>query len=313
MKELISVLTPCFNGESYLDRYFNSLLNQTYKNFEIIFVDDGSTDKTKDIALKYKEKFEEINVNFIYLYQENKGQASAINNGLKYVKGNFLVWPDSDDYYEENALEKLINFLLDNQDFSIVRCKATIRPENNLKLITGYLEPKPKNKTKTDLFEDCIMQNDFYFAPGCFMINMKYMKKVNPDLEIYSNTRGGQNWQMLLPVLYNNKCGFLDEALYNYVVRDSSHSHSVKKFEDIEKRYDVHKDIIKNTIKNINCKNKKYYYDMIDKKYIRYKFELCLEMQNKENLKKYKKELKKINKFKFKDNLRIIKKVYLGW
>lgn len=313
MKNLISIVTPCYNGEKYVNRYFNSLLNQTYKNFEIIFIDDGSTDNTKKIALKYKEIFENQNINFEYLYQKNSGQATALNTGLKYVNGEYLVWPDSDDYYENNALEKLLKFLLDNGDCSIVRCKANIRNENDINKVIGYLEPHEKNKWKKDLFEDCIMQNDFYFAPGCFMINMKYMLAVNPNLEIYHDTRGGQNWQMLLPVLYNNKCGFIDECLYNYIVRNDSHSHSVKSFEDTIKRYDIHKELLKNTIKSIPCPNKKYYYDIIEKKYMRYKFELCLEMRDKANLNRYKKELKEINMFKFRDKLRIIKKIYLGW
>lgn len=313
MSDLISIVTPCYNGEKYIERYFNSLINQTYKNYEIIFVDDGSTDCTKRIALKYKKIFEKNSINFNYIYQKNGGQAAALNNGLKYVNGNYLVWPDSDDYYENDALEKLLCFLKNNEDYSIVRCKANIRNENNLNKVIGYLEPHGKNKTKETLFEDCIMQNDFYFAPGCYMINMKYMKVVNPTFEIYYNTRGGQNWQMLLPILYNNKCGFVDECLYNYIVRDSSHSHSVKSFEDTLKRYDVHKDILDNTIKRINCENKEYYYDIIEKKYIRYKFELCLEMKNKVNLLKYKNQLRQLGLLTFRDRLRIIKKIYLGW
>ena len=112
MDKLISIVTPCYNGEKYVKRYFDSLLRQTYKNFEIIFINDGSKDKTEEIALAYKKIFEKQNIKFIYIFQDNAGQAAAVNNGLKYVNGDYLAWPDSDDFYEENALETLLEFLI---------------------------------------------------------------------------------------------------------------------------------------------------------------------------------------------------------
>ena len=64
---LVSVITPCYNGEKYLDRYFKSILDQTYPNIELIFVNDGSNDKTEEIALSYKNKLEEKKLD-IYTY-----------------------------------------------------------------------------------------------------------------------------------------------------------------------------------------------------------------------------------------------------
>ena len=97
MKKLVSIITPCYNGEKYVDRFLTSVLNQTYNNIELIFVDDGSTDKTKDVVLSFKEQFEKRGYDLIYIYQKNAGQAAAINQGLKVFKGEFLMWIDSDD------------------------------------------------------------------------------------------------------------------------------------------------------------------------------------------------------------------------
>ena len=74
---LVSVITPCYNGEAYLDRYFNSILNQTYRPLELIFVNDGSTDRTAEIAERYAPVLKESDISFIYLHQENAGQAAA--------------------------------------------------------------------------------------------------------------------------------------------------------------------------------------------------------------------------------------------
>ena len=70
---LVSIITPCYNGEPYLDQYFDSILKQTYQHLELIFVDDGSTDRTSEIAENYREKLEDRGIRYILLKQENRG------------------------------------------------------------------------------------------------------------------------------------------------------------------------------------------------------------------------------------------------
>ena len=67
MNPLVSIITPCYNGEKFLERFLDSVLNQTYENIELILVNDGSTDKTDDIANKYKNKFDERDYAYIYI------------------------------------------------------------------------------------------------------------------------------------------------------------------------------------------------------------------------------------------------------
>ena len=83
MDKKVSIITPCFNGEKFISRYFDSILEQTYKNIEVIFINDGSTDTTEKIVEQYISTFNKHGIEFIYIYQENKGQAAALNNGLK--------------------------------------------------------------------------------------------------------------------------------------------------------------------------------------------------------------------------------------
>ncbi len=266
MQTKVSVLTPCYNGEKYIDRYFQSLLNQTYENFEILFIDDGSTDNTKKIVYDYIPKFKERNVVLNYVYQENGGQASAINNGLKLVTGEYLVWPDSDDYYESDALELLAKELDKDKSLSSVRGNVIYRKEENLSLIDIS---KPAEPEKTDLFIDYLLfsKNVCCFS-GIIMLRMKDFIEANVDLNIYPS-RAGQNWQILLPITYKRKCKYIDKNIYNCVVRKDSHSHVQNDIMGERKKQEAHKDILITTLNKIKMSSseKKKYIQLVNKKY----------------------------------------------
>lgn len=97
----ISVIIPAYNVEKYIERSINSVLIQTHKPFEIIVVDDGSTDKTEEIVKSYKDKTH-------YTYQTNQGSSSARNFGIKKAKGDWIAFLDSDDEWVETHLENFI-------------------------------------------------------------------------------------------------------------------------------------------------------------------------------------------------------------
>lgn len=101
---LISIIVPVYKVEKYLARCVESILAQTYKNFELILVDDGSPDKCGDMCDEYAEKHSCIRV----MHQENSGQAAARNNAAKCANGEFIVFVDSDDYVEPDCLEYLL-------------------------------------------------------------------------------------------------------------------------------------------------------------------------------------------------------------
>lgn len=105
-----SIVIAIYNTENYLEQTLNSVINQTIgfeDNVQLILVNDGSPDNSRDICLDYLEKYHD---NIVYLEQENAGQATARNNGLKHIKGRYVNFLDSDDYLEENALEKVYPF-----------------------------------------------------------------------------------------------------------------------------------------------------------------------------------------------------------
>ena len=219
---LVSIITPCYNGESFLDRYFESVLLQTYPNIELIFINDGSTDKTEEIALSYKSAIEQKGYSFHYIYQKNNGQAAAINKGLKIFTGEFLTWPDSDDIMYPDCIKEKVQFLLNNPAKSMVLSKTDVVSENDLNTITETMFRRSVNKE--DVFDDLVFSNDIYYAPIGYMVKSSALLSALPNKQIYVG-RGGQNWQLLLPVAYNKKSGFIDKSLGKYVVRAESHSH----------------------------------------------------------------------------------------
>lgn len=117
MKKLLSVVVPVYNVEKYLDRCIKSIINQTYKNLEIILVDDGSKDNSGIICDKYASKDKRIKV----VHKENEGLSEARNTGIRLSKGQYITFVDSDDYIDKRMYEILISDL-EKYEVDIATC-----------------------------------------------------------------------------------------------------------------------------------------------------------------------------------------------
>ena len=116
----ISIVVPIYNVEKYLKKCVESILNQTYKNFELILVDDGSPDRCGEICEDLKKKDLRIRV----IHKENGGLSSARNAGIDVAKGEYIGFVDSDDYIEPFMYEKLVNAVVkDNCLLSVCSVK----------------------------------------------------------------------------------------------------------------------------------------------------------------------------------------------
>ena len=102
--EKVSIIVPIYNTRHMVERCLDSLIQQTYKNIEILLVDDGSTDGSGEICKVYKKNNEKIS----YIYQENQGVSKARNTGLQYATGKYITFVDSDDYVRKNFVEILV-------------------------------------------------------------------------------------------------------------------------------------------------------------------------------------------------------------
>ena len=111
MNPLISIVVPVYNVEKYITRCLDSILNQTYTNFELILINDGSTDSSGKICEDYQSRESRITV----LNQENQGLSAARNEGIEIAQGKYITFIDSDDYVYPKYLEKLLNAIIEHK------------------------------------------------------------------------------------------------------------------------------------------------------------------------------------------------------
>lgn len=148
---LISVIIPVYNVEKYLHECVDSVLGQTYKNLEVILVDDGSTDSSGKICDEYVEKNDRITV----IHQKNSGPSKTRNTGLENANGKYIYFLDSDDYIGNNALELLVN-TAESNDADLVFFDARSFSDDGAEIKQGYVvkgtyEPKSGYEVLTKL------------------------------------------------------------------------------------------------------------------------------------------------------------------
>ena len=151
---IVSVIIPVYNVEDYLCECVDSVINQTYKNLEIILIDDGSTDSSGKICDDYAEKDERVCV----VHKKNSGPSKTRNVGLEHAKGKYVYFLDSDDYIELNALELLVN-TAESDAADLVFFDAHSFSDNGVQIKQGYVvkgtyESKSGYEVLTDLHKN---------------------------------------------------------------------------------------------------------------------------------------------------------------
>ncbi|MDR0918714.1 MAG: glycosyltransferase, partial [Oscillospiraceae bacterium] len=228
---LVSIISPCHNGEEYVGRMLDSILAQTYTHIEMICVDNGSEDNTAEIIESYSPKFEEKNMSLKLMRQDDQGPGGALNNALKYVNGDYLCWIDCDDFLTEDSVEIKLNILENSDEYGICSSDYYYVNEDNLsKILRRDIEKSGHLNYQKNQFMLCLTRVGSG-APLRHMIRMRYFDKINPKREIY-NCRYGQNKQMLLPIYYHYPRYYIDKPLGYYVIRSNSCSHIIRTNEE---------------------------------------------------------------------------------
>lgn len=126
---MVSLIVPCYNGEKFIARCIESILNQTDHNIELILVNDGSMDSTSDIINGYRVELENTLAKFIYLEQENQGVGAACNNAFKRATGKYLTLLDSDDILLPESVSEMRKWLDEHPEHGFVRTNGRKRNE----------------------------------------------------------------------------------------------------------------------------------------------------------------------------------------
>lgn len=206
----ISVIIPVYNVSEYISRCADSIVSQNLYDIEIIFVNDGTKDNSREIVEKYQHKDSRI----IILDKENGGLSSARNYGLKHAKGEYVLFVDSDDYLELNACERIyIEHLENNADIIVFGSK--IFPEynvdmwirNNLSVRTVYYD--------TDIPKVLFKENGAYPYVWRNCYKRKFLEKLNIFFD--ENAKFAEDILFQFEVFpFANNIAFIEDKLYNY-------------------------------------------------------------------------------------------------
>ena len=207
---LVSVIIPTFNNKQYIEETIDSVLSQTYKNIEIIIIDDGSDDGTdKIVSQKYKNKVK-------YYFQKNSGLSSARNMGLKKAKGSLIQFLDSDDLITKNKIKSQVKFLNQNINIDIVysNCR-TFKNDKNINTKWGR-----ENYYKNGKIFEFMLEKPFLLPCMC-LSRISFISKVG-DFDIkLKNCVDYDFW--LRAALLNANFHFLDDDSSSfYRVREDS-------------------------------------------------------------------------------------------
>ena len=197
MNELVSIVMPSYNTADYIEKAINSVLAQTYENWELIIIDDCYTDNTDEVI----ERFSDDRIRYLKNIK-NSGAAASRNRALKEAKGKWIAFLDSDDLWKPEKLEHQISFMKKNQFYFSYTDYEEI--DKNGKL-TGVYVTGPGKITKIGMFNYC--------WPGCLTV-MYDAEKVG--LVQISNIKKNNDYAMWLKICKKVDCYLLRESLAEY-------------------------------------------------------------------------------------------------
>lgn len=220
----ISVIIPAFNHEKYIESTIVSVLNQNYEDFELIIINDGSTDGTDHVIRAIDDD------RIVYITRENRGAHNTINEGLEKAKGEYISILNSDDVYTPDRLEKCINFLELNKDYSAVISEVSGIDDEGESVL---LNKTPHIEAWQNWYKDAhdLIDNYGMFV-GSFGVNIlittsNYFvrRSVFDNIGKFKGLRYAHDWDMLLRIAQFNKIHLLREPLLLYRMHQSNTVH----------------------------------------------------------------------------------------
>lgn len=209
---LVSVIIPVYNGEKYIEEAMNSVYAQTFRDFELIVINDGSTDCIEGRLEKYRNRM-------IYLAQENRGISAARNHGLQVARGTLIAFLDADDIWLPQKLERQVEFARAHPEYGIVAADVEAFDKR------GILNCSVKNRYPISngyVMEKLLFYN--WIGTSAAMVQRECFEKVGT----FDEEPGilGEDWMMWVRIAAQYPIYFIDEVLVRHRVHPESISHS---------------------------------------------------------------------------------------
>lgn len=232
---LISVIVPVYNAEKYIKKCLDSIINQTYRNLEIITVDDGSTDNSGLICDEYAKKDSRI----IVIHINNSGVSAARNQGLKIAKGDYIGFVDSDDYISENMYEMLFS-AMKKDDADLVCCNYIQVNEQGIPFSDQQLPIKDECITAEEALSYFILWGCYYVAP----CNKLYKAHIFHTLTFPVEKRYEDLYIIHKIISQCNKISHVSKVLYYYARHEGSFTlekFNIQEFDFAEAMINIYK------------------------------------------------------------------------
>lgn len=231
---LVSVVVPVYNVEKYLDKCIESIINQSYRNIEVILINDGSLDNSLEICYKWRQ----IDPRILVFSKKNEGLGMARNTGITLSKGEYICFFDSDDFIDEFLLEKCVNkIMIDKSDLVVFGVKRVTEEETFIK---NFIPNPPKELYKDEEIKDKYIKHflcarkykkenwNLNYSACCCMYSMKTIQKLNfrfvSEREIISE----DTYSLFYYISNINRISIIKEALYNYRHNPNSLTHQFR-------------------------------------------------------------------------------------
>lgn len=285
----VSVIIPVYNTAKYLEKCLESLEKQTYKDFEVIIINDGSTDGSEKVIENYIKNHKELSIK--YLKKENGGLASARNYAVQYAQGEYLSFLDSDDYLDENLYKNLEKYMDDNID--VIKFKMQTVDVNG-KILEKLDGPVFEKCTGEEAFEK-LYSTDKFVDPACiYLYRREFFVGNNFEYKLRYHEDFG-----LTPLIIVQAKSFVSTNIYGYfylqteesLTRGKDTKKDVARAKDMLEHYDNMKQLI--DVYEIKKETKE-----IVKRYYTNSVILKANTLRGEEQKKYIKEIKKRKLYK---------------
>lgn len=207
-----SVLIPVYNTENYLNQCIESVLEQSYENFEVILVNDGSTDKSREICDEYADQYDFVKV----IHQENSGQFTARQNSMKFATGDYCIFLDSDDYWEPHLLEKVKKTIDKYQCDMVIFNRKDVYENTVVEVQLPFHNEQVFSKEKKEDLYKMLLEGTFLNNLVLKVFKRTLSKENIEDYGFKGICYGEDAFKSACLIKEAKKIVYLSECLYNY-------------------------------------------------------------------------------------------------
>jgi len=203
---LVSAIVASYNHEAYIEECILSIVNQTYKNLELIVIDDGSTDRSREILERLQEQY-----GFVLVFQENQGVAKTLNKAIRqYAHGKYITGSASDDFLMQDKIERQVRFLEENPEYDLVFGKVYMVDEKS-QIIKDLEIFEPFDDTVKDIPFSTLIENNRIPAPSIVMRREIFIKTGG-----YDDNTIIEDFDLWLKIAYYGKIAYMNDYFAYY-------------------------------------------------------------------------------------------------